>query len=88
MAQQGGRNEGERLDLRRQVGSGQFPDPAQSGGRPHHREVLVEVGGGGGRGHGFSPRGIFLIATSINKIAHWDVIAQQESWQTAAHDRI
>jgi len=41
-----------------------------------------------GRGRGFSPRGVFLIATSINKIAHWDIITQQVSWQTAAYDRI
>jgi hypothetical protein len=87
MAQQGGRDKGERLDLRRQVGRGEFPDPAKSGGHPRRCEALVEVGGAG-RGHGFSPRGVLLIATSINKIAHWDVIAQQDSWQTAAYDRI
>jgi hypothetical protein len=56
-----------------------MPPPSRSSG---------QVGGGWGRGHGFSPRGIFLIATSINKIAHWDIIAQQDSWQTAAYDRI
>jgi hypothetical protein len=87
MTQQGGRDEGERLDLRRQVGRGKFPDPAESGGRPGRGKALVEVGGAR-RGHGFSPRGVFLIATSINKIAQWDGIAQQDSWQTAAYDRI
>jgi hypothetical protein len=87
VTQQGGRDEGERLDLRRQIGRGKFPDPAKSGGRPRRRKALVEVGGAR-RGHGFSPRGVFLIATSINKIAHRDVMAQQDSWQTAAYDRI
>ena len=45
VAKQGDRNEGERLDLRRQVGGDGLPDPPDTGGCCDGGKPLIEAGG-------------------------------------------